>query len=157
MRRLVLTAAAVCFGGCSDTRPFNVDGGDQLRAGAAYVDQRGCASCHQSGARHVLDGASTPLAGTAAYGGNLTPDRSTGLGTWADVEIIRALRFGFDPAGQPLCPSMPRYPTMGDVEVGAIVAYLRSLPSVSNAVPGSMCPPVKPPPAPDMAAPATDM
>ena len=57
---------------------------------------------------------------------------------------------------------MPRFdgtdktqPFMTDVEATAIVAYLRSLKPVDNAVPESMCPPIKPRPPADMAVPAT--
>jgi hypothetical protein len=52
---------------------------------------------------------------------------------------------------------MPRFPTMGDIEARAIVAYLRSLPAVSRVIPDSNCPPVKPIPSPDMAMPSLDM
>ncbi|MCA1663902.1 MAG: hypothetical protein LC659_06500, partial [Myxococcales bacterium] len=60
----------------------------------------------------------------------------------------------------PLCPTMPRFdgsdpkqPAMTDVEATAIVAYLRALAPVTHAVAASMCPPLKPPAAADMAAP----
>ena len=77
----------------------------------------------------------------------------TGIGGWADEQIIRAFRYGIDTDNAELCPAMPRYPTIGDVEARAIVAYLRSLPAVERAIPDSMCPPVKPTPGPDMAMP----
>ncbi len=157
MRWLVLAAAALAPG-CGDSRAYNLDGGDQVAAGAAYAQARGCASCHQAGdGSGTLTGQLAPVAGTQAYGGNLTSDRTTGLGAWADIEIVRAIRFGLDNGGAALCPAMPRYPAMGDVEAGAIVAYLRSLPSVTHAVPDSMCPPIKPTPPPDMAQPPSDL
>ena len=59
------------------------------------------------------------------------------------------------PQNAELCPTMPRFDAIGDVEADAIVAYLRSLPAVTHAVAPSMCPPVKPPPGPDMAMPRT--
>jgi hypothetical protein len=98
-----------------------------------------------------------------AYGANLTADHATGIGDWADIEIVRAMRFGLDPEGQPLCPPMPHddgtdpsQPFMTDLESSAIVAYLRSLAPVARAdggIPASTCPPLKPPPPIDMALP----
>ncbi|HZS41366.1 MAG TPA: lamin tail domain-containing protein, partial [Polyangia bacterium] len=81
--------------------------------------------------------------GTAAYPANLTPDGETGIGDWSDDEIVRALRAGVDDQGAPLCPPMPRFASMTDSEASAIVAYLRSLVPVANAVPPSSCPPLK--------------
>jgi hypothetical protein len=152
-----LALAAVCALGCSGSHSADVDGGDRARAGAAYVTERGCPDCHRPYADGPLSGLDTPVDGTQAYPANLTPDRATGIGGWADVALVRAIRFGIAADGAPLCPTMPRFDSMGDVEVDAIVAFLRSQPAVSHAVPPSMCPPLKPPPAPDMAMPPTDM
>ena len=109
--------------------------------------------CHQSSGAGTLSGSDVAVPGTSAFPANLTPDRTTGLGGWADEQIIRAFRFGVDSQGAELCPTMPRFDSIGDVEANAIVAYLRSLPAVTHAVAPSMCPPVKPPPGPDMAMP----
>ncbi len=94
-----------------------------------------------------------------AYGDNLTPDVATGLGAWADIEIVRAMRNGVDHANMVLCPTMPRYdgsdgtvPAMTDLEADLIVDYLRSLPAVSRTIPVSVCPPIEPPVPPDSAA-----
>jgi mono/diheme cytochrome c family protein len=137
--------------GCSDA-DFNPDGGEAL--GAAFVASRGCATCHQSGESRfgTLSGQDTARPDSTAFGANLTPDRETGIGGWADLEIIRALRAGVDDQGDPLCPPMPQVPEMSDLEAHAIVAYLRSLPPVAHAIPASKCPPVKPRPPADMAS-----
>jgi hypothetical protein len=129
-----------------------LDGGHLATTGAAFVAQRGCPTCHQpSDHAGTLAGQLTPVAGTQAYGANLTPDPATGLGDWADIAIVRAIRFGVDDTGNALCPSMPRYADMGDVEADAILAYLHSLPPVVRAIPASSCPPIKPLPSTDMA------
>jgi hypothetical protein len=134
---------------------------DQIAIGKRYVAERGCADCHQSADKSagILSGQTTPQPGTMAYGSNLTPDVATGLGGWADIEIVRAMRDGVDKEQMPLCPTMPRFdgslggiPAMTDLEANAIVAYLRSLPAVSSAIPKSVCPPIKPPELPDMSA-----
>ncbi len=69
---------------------------------------------------------------------NLTPDKETGLGNWTDGEILRAMREGVDKDGRVLFPMMP-YTNMGkalsDADALSIIAYLRSLPPIKNAVP----------------------
>jgi hypothetical protein len=154
--RPLVASCAVAAGAaaCSAGRAYDLDGGDLARAGAAFAQQRGCGACHEpSDHAGTLAGQLTPVAGTQAYGSNLTPDRTTGLGGWADIAIVRAIRFGVDDGDAPLCPAMPRYPDVGDAEAQALVAYLRSLPAVSRMVPPSQCPPIKPTPPPDMATP----
>jgi hypothetical protein len=151
--------AAACALGCSDASRYDLDGGDLARAGEAYVAERGCPTCHtpEDSSLGTLAGNRLPLEGTVAFPANLTPDRATGLGGWADIAIIRAIRFGVDDENAELCPAMPRFNTMGDVEARAIVAYLRSLPTVDREIPESYCPPIKPVPSPDMAMPPTDL
>lgn len=135
---LLLTA---CTTGAN---PAVVD--DSLVArGASMVAQRGCAGCHDPG-DGSLSGQTTPRPGTMAYGANLTRDEQTGVGSWSDDVIVRAIRTGVDDQMAPLCPPMPHFSTMGDGEARAIVAYLRSLPPVKNdRIPPSSCPPLKSP------------
>ncbi len=66
---------------------------------------------------------------------NLTPDEATGIGSWSDGEIVRAMREGVGKDGHALFPQMP-WQTYGralsDDDALAIVAYLRTLPAVAN-------------------------
>ena len=80
-----------------------------------------------------------PFAGASA---NITPDKETGIGSWSDAEIKRALTHGDRPArgplaGQalaaPMAPNFFKALLPGDLD--AIVAYLRSVPAVRNALP----------------------
>lgn len=121
--------------------------------GKLFVQQRGCADCHQSADPKdgELTGQTTPRPFTKAYPSNLTPDPDTGIDAWTDEQYIRAIRDGVDDEGEDLCPTMPRFSQMGDDEGRAIAAYLRSLPPTHRAIPESFCPPVKP--APDAGAP----
>ena len=41
------------------------------------------------------------------YPPNLTPDRETGLGSWSEADIVRAVRQGVRPDGRELAPVMP--------------------------------------------------
>ena len=74
-----------------------------------------------------------------AYAPNITPDRETGIGSWTDAQLIKAIREGIRPDGSLIGPPMPImfYRGMSDDDVKAIVAYLRAQPPVRNAVPKS--------------------
>jgi mono/diheme cytochrome c family protein len=65
---------------------------------------------------------------------NITPDRETGIGSWSDAEIIRAIREGKGRDGRTLGPPMPYglYRGLSDSDVKAMVAYLRTLPAITN-------------------------
>ena len=75
-------------------------------------------------------------------GRNLTPDKETGLGNWTDDQIISAFTSGIRPDGRRLAPIMPwqELAHLDREDAQAIVAYLRSLPSVSKKVPGPFGP-----------------
>ena len=68
---------------------------------------------------------------------NLTSNRETGLGSWTDGEILRAMREGIAKNGRPLFPLMPygdlRH--LSDEDALSIVAFLRTLPPVSYKAP----------------------
>ena len=67
-------------------------------------------------------------------GPNITPDRATGIGGWTDAQIKAAIQDGVHPNGSPLAPIMPsafyKVFTTGDLD--AVVAYLKSVPAISN-------------------------
>ena len=67
---------------------------------------------------------------------NLTP-HATGLRDWTDEQIKNAFLNGVDDEDEPLFPIMPYYVlhNMTDEDANAIVAYLRSVPAVNNAIP----------------------
>jgi mono/diheme cytochrome c family protein len=68
---------------------------------------------------------------------NLTTDAATGLGAWSAEAIAAAIREGVRPDGRILAPIMPYafYQALSDADTADLVAYLRSLPAVSRAVP----------------------
>jgi mono/diheme cytochrome c family protein len=77
---------------------------------------------------------------------NLTPDPETGIGTWTDDQLARAIREGIGHDGRTLFPIMPyeKFRNMTDEDLASIVVYLRSLPPVRNPLPKSNVPfPVK--------------
>lgn len=80
------------------------------------------------GARGFIWNEGTAFPGFLAAS-NITPDRETGLGSWSDGEILRALREGVDRHGEALFPIMPyaELRALSDEDAHAIIAYLRTL------------------------------
>ena len=71
------------------------------------------------------------------YGRNITPDSATGIGTWSDAEVLRAVTQGISKNGDTLFPLMP-YPHMNRMakdDIMSIIAYIRTLKPISNKVP----------------------
>jgi len=69
-------------------------------------------------------------------GANVTPDPETGIGKWSDADIKRALQSGIRPNGTLMAPIMPYgfYKIFAPADIDAVVAYLKSVPAVRNAV-----------------------
>ena len=136
---LALTAS-VCL-----AFPASADNAQVVR-GRYLVTIAGCSDCHTPGAllgapdmKRYLGGSDVGFAipGAGVFvGQNLTPDKETGLGKWTDGQIIAAFRTGKTHEGRELSAVMP-YPALShlsDTDAEAIVAFLKSLPSVSNEV-----------------------
>ncbi len=60
---------------------------------------------------------------------NITPDPETGIGSWTDEQIRRAITRGISADGSPLMPPMGYhyYANITGTDLDALVAYLRSL------------------------------
>jgi mono/diheme cytochrome c family protein len=118
-----------------------------VRRGEYLVNILACPICHSpvDEDRRTLPG--MRLAGgmrleLAPFGmypaGNLTSDKETGLGNWTDDEIKRTITKGILRDGTRLLPfpmDWAAFSTMKPSDVDAIVAYLRTVPPVHNAVP----------------------
>jgi mono/diheme cytochrome c family protein len=70
---------------------------------------------------------------------NLTPDAETGIGTWSDDALARAIREGIGHDGRTLFPMMPyeNYWHLPDEDLASIIVFLRSLPPVRNPLPNT--------------------
>jgi mono/diheme cytochrome c family protein len=120
----------------------SMSGNDAIARGEYIVrNVGGCGGCHAGGQRQQ-DG---PLSGGTEFkdwrlgtvrAANLTPDSATGLGSWNEAEIMRALRNGVRKDGRLLAPVMPYefLHGMSDEDAYAVARYLKSQPPVSNAV-----------------------
>ena len=127
----------------------------RIERGRYLVAIMDCAGCHNQGAfspepaRGYLAGGTigfeVPNMGVF-YPPNLTPHPQAGLGAWSEADIVRALRTGERPDGRVLAPAMPwpAYSKLNDADVGAVAAYLKSLPPSPRKVP----PPATPASAP---------
>ena len=124
----------------------------QIERGKYLVTISGCGTCHTPGVLLGKPDVTRLLAGSEVgfgipgvgvfVGGNLTPDKETGLGDWTAEQIIAAITKGEMPNGRKLFPVMP-WPDLAHLspdDAQAIAAYLKSLPPVKNAVPGPFGP-----------------
>ncbi|HVK38095.1 MAG TPA: c-type cytochrome [Candidatus Kapabacteria bacterium] len=74
------------------------------------------------------------LTGTVIHTSNITPDKETGIGAWTEQQFIRAVRDGFRPDNTPLRYPMSRYTDLTEQEIGAVYAYLRTVPAIAYRV-----------------------
>jgi mono/diheme cytochrome c family protein len=79
-----------------------------------------------------------PEVGTI-YTPNITPDPETGIGTWSDDAVARAIQEGVDVNGRALFPIMPylQFRELDDEDLASVVVYVRSIPAVKHFVPKS--------------------
>ena len=100
----------------------------------------GCASCHS--APDASGDARLKLAGGRAfasdfgtfYAPNISPDPANGIGDWAAIDLVNAMRHGTSPGGSHYFPVFP-YGTYGRAELQDIVslyAYLMTLPPIPD-------------------------
>lgn len=128
------------------------DAGGVARGEYLVMNLLACTDCHTPRRGDGMPDAARLLAGNAAFGmapigpdggmvpigaANLTPDPTTGLGSWTDTQIKQAFLDGIKKDGKPLISLMPYYAfhNMSAGDADAIVAFLRSIPAVSNDIP----------------------
>jgi hypothetical protein len=133
--------------GDSDSLKAMVERGDYLVNHVA-----GCLDCHSKRDFTKYSGPVMPgteggggflfdqkLAGVPGmvYSRNITPDNETGIGTWTDEEILKALTQGISKNGDTLFPIMPyvAYNHLPKKELMSMIAYIRTLKPISNKVP----------------------
>lgn len=95
-----------------------------------------CAACHGPNLAGKIEVDDPLLARIVAP--NLTRGRGGVGATLTDADFVRAIRHGVDPSGRQLL-SMPSddYNTFSNADLGAIVAYVRSLPAINTSLPPS--------------------
>lgn len=109
-------------------------GDEAVQYGRHVAVIRGCTDCHGNNL------AGDPLIEDPAlaylYASNLTTGKGGINGEYTDVDFVRAIRHGVDPDGKPLwfMPAQEFY-YLNDDDLGALIAYIKSLPSVDNVIP----------------------
>ena len=150
--RRVLPATFAALVAALGSPPAGAADRDLLERGKYLVTIASCTDCHTPGhflgkpdiARYLGGsevGFEIPGLGIF-YGPNLTPDDATGLGRWSERDIVTAIRTGKRPDGRTLAPIMPwaALAELTESDASAIAVYLKSLPPVSNKVPGPFGP-----------------
>ena len=137
---------------------------DPVAHGARIVYTSGCVDCHTPGTFYGSPDTTRMLSGSelgwvgpwgVTYPRNLTPDSTTGIGTWTEAQIVTAVREGRRPDGSPILPPMPWpvYSRMTDKEAYALAAYLKTIPPIVHEMPKAQ-PPGETPKRPAMVIPA---
>jgi cytochrome c551/c552 len=111
--------------------------GDKALHGKIVSETSGCNGCHK--ANYAGDDVALP--GTQSYAHNITPDMTTGIGSWTQAQIVVALKTGIDDEGALLCETMPRYANLNDDELASLAVFLQSVAAVSHAAPKTVCTP----------------
>jgi mono/diheme cytochrome c family protein len=125
---------------------------DVVAHGEYLVNVTGCVFCHSP---HREDGTMmeelrfaggqkfriVPFGDFVTY--NLTSDKETGLGSWTDDQLRTFLTRGIRPDGSRMLPfpmPWPTYANMRPEDLSAIIAFLRTIPPVSNRIPPPQAP-----------------
>jgi mono/diheme cytochrome c family protein len=107
-----------------------------VERGAYVFAAAGCAECHTAkGGKPLAGGRALKTPFGTYYSPNITPDPATGIGTWSEGDLKRALREGIGPDGTHFFPVFP-YPSftfMTDADILDLAAYLKSVPPVVQA------------------------
>ncbi len=103
-----------------------------------------CAHCHSptSEFNRVEAGEEVPLSGGfnfvlpigTVFTPNITTDVETGIGSFTDGEIARAMRYGVKKDGGALMDFMPFY-DLSDEDLTAVISYLRTTEPIDNKRP----------------------
>lgn len=96
-----------------------------------------CANCHSDDGGAALAGGrplDTPFG--VIHATNITPDHSTGIGSWSEEAFKRSMREGVDREGRHLYPAFPynHFALMSDADIAALYAYLRTITPEQNEV-----------------------
>jgi mono/diheme cytochrome c family protein len=149
---IALVACAVALTGATfEGRQSAAKHAKQVGRGGYLATICGCNSCHTPGAMFGAPDFDRRLAGSelgwqgawgVTFGRNLTPDKETGIGTWSEANIVKALRSGVRPDGSALLPPMKwqHLSALSDEDAAALAAYLKSIPAVHHKVPDTVPP-----------------
>ncbi|HYC39734.1 MAG TPA: c-type cytochrome [Chitinophagaceae bacterium] len=152
-----LIAAGTYFAACSNRTETSTTGKEDsaktMLARGEYLltSVVPCLDCHSTRDFNKYSGPVVP--GTEGMGGyafdqklgvpgvvyakNITPDPETGIGTWTDDDLMKAMVKGISKTGDTLFPIMPyvNFSRMSEYDLKSIIAYIRTLKPIRNKVP----------------------
>jgi len=138
---VILTLAALLYLAKPEPLPQSaiVAHKPDIKNGEVMYNAGGCISCHKSKTGDLPSGGSplkTPIG--VFYPPNITPDKTTGIGSWSNLDFINAMQRGLSPDGKHYFPAFPytSYSHMQITDLLDLKAYLMSLkPVVSKSKP----------------------
>ncbi|MDP3516595.1 MAG: cytochrome c [Pseudohongiella sp.] len=109
---------------------------ETLERGRYLVNAGGCISCHEGEAGGLSGGMAIESPFGIFYASNITPDATTGTGTWNASDYVRAIKHGRRPEGGFYYPAFPyrSYAAVTDDDALAIASWLHAQPAVMNDV-----------------------
>ena len=156
MKTSISWKAAIAFAFLGAATVASAAPQNRIERGKYLATIMDCGGCHTTGVFLGKPDPARAFAGSEVgfqipglgifYPPNLTPDAETGLGTWSEADIVKAVRTGVRPDGRVLAPAMPyaHYGKLTDADAYALAAYLKSLKPVRYAVPAITGPSEKP-------------
>ncbi|MEX2131133.1 MAG: cytochrome c [Pseudohongiellaceae bacterium] len=117
---------------------------DDIERGAYLVQAAGCISCHisQDQPPALSGGQALDSPFGTFFVPNITPDPETGIGTWTQLDLVRAIKHGRSPSGRIYFPAFPyrSYRGMADEDAQAIAAWIMAQPPTIARVPSHELP-----------------
>jgi len=124
-----------------DTRGLPPEKSALLERGAYLYRTTSCLFCH--GVSGVGGNSISWKPFGTLYVRNITSDPETGIGAWTDAQVARAIRSGVSRHGRQLHWQGMIWDLLSNLDeedLRAIVAYLRTLPAVHQAIPSARAP-----------------
>jgi mono/diheme cytochrome c family protein len=135
----VHAAAWLVLGASAPVANVVADSGGSVVERGKYIATAGnCVSCHTvEGGQPFAGGLAFETPFGKLYSTNITPDETTGIGTWTEAQFASAVRAGVRPDGTHLYPAFPytAYTKLSDEDVAALFAYMKTVKAVSAPTP----------------------
>lgn len=116
---------------------------DSVAHGEVLAAAGHCVSCHsRPGGEQFAGGYGVNTPFGIIFGTNITPEPSTGIGTWSLAAFARAMREGVARDGSHLFPAFPyyAYTKLSDGDIAALYAYLMTRRPVIMTTPANTVP-----------------